>query len=335
MIDFLLCKDPIFVVGMNGSGTTMLLDCLNNHSEIYGFRREAKFIPYYHNTIHTYGDLKNDDKFLNLLNAVRNEPVIKIVNDNKPAPLPPNWKNFERSLATALNSVFSYFSLSHSKSRWCIKAPFYALHILDIGALFPASKFIHIIRDGRDCAASLHRRWQYSPPAMIYRWKQMVKEGQRQGSILGPDRYLEIFYEDFISDPVRWMQKVSSFLNIEYEKSVTETSRIRIFTGTETKEIQPHSNRYKKYFDSKAIKRLEKISGRQLQALGYHPLFLASDYDPPKLLINYLTYYGYLRDRIFYFRARVKRGESAHLQISSQINKIRNDLVDKIGSSIR
>lgn len=32
-----------------------------------------------------------------------------------------------------------------------------ALHISALASVFPQAKFIHMIRNGRDCAASLHR----------------------------------------------------------------------------------------------------------------------------------------------------------------------------------
>ena len=38
---------PIFVVGMNGSGTTMLADSLGRHPHIYSMPQESKVLPYY------------------------------------------------------------------------------------------------------------------------------------------------------------------------------------------------------------------------------------------------------------------------------------------------
>ena len=52
---------PVFVVGMNGSGTTLLLDCLNHHPRLYGFRKESRVIPYYIASVEKYKDLNNDN----------------------------------------------------------------------------------------------------------------------------------------------------------------------------------------------------------------------------------------------------------------------------------
>lgn len=37
-------SEPIFIVGMNGSGTTMLLDCLGRHPQLYGFPLHSRVI---------------------------------------------------------------------------------------------------------------------------------------------------------------------------------------------------------------------------------------------------------------------------------------------------
>ena len=48
----------IFIIGMNGSGTTMLLDHLSNHSQIFGFPAETKSLPYFLKHESDYGDLR-------------------------------------------------------------------------------------------------------------------------------------------------------------------------------------------------------------------------------------------------------------------------------------
>ena len=52
----MVAANPVFVVGMNGSGTTMLLDCLNNHPKLFGFRGETKIIPHYISSLNKYGE---------------------------------------------------------------------------------------------------------------------------------------------------------------------------------------------------------------------------------------------------------------------------------------
>ena len=39
-------KDQIFVIGVNGSGTTMLAESLGRHPELYMFPQETRVLPY-------------------------------------------------------------------------------------------------------------------------------------------------------------------------------------------------------------------------------------------------------------------------------------------------
>lgn len=54
---------PVFCVGMNGSGTTMLRDSLERHPYIYGYPRETKIIPSLIESQSKFGDLHTDENF--------------------------------------------------------------------------------------------------------------------------------------------------------------------------------------------------------------------------------------------------------------------------------
>ena len=58
--------DQVFIVGMNGSGTTMLLDHLASHSLLFGFPAETQVLPYFIKRQTTYGDLADDANYWKL-----------------------------------------------------------------------------------------------------------------------------------------------------------------------------------------------------------------------------------------------------------------------------
>ncbi len=58
--------DQVFIVGMNGSGTTMLLDHLASHSLWFGFSAETQVLPYFIKRQTTYGDLADDANYWKL-----------------------------------------------------------------------------------------------------------------------------------------------------------------------------------------------------------------------------------------------------------------------------
>ena len=136
------CK-PIFVVGMNGSGTSMLADCLGQHPGLFATPWETKLIPYLMVNVNKYGDLDDDENFLNLWNEVLSIPAFTQMNAWAPLYLPANWKEFPRDFSSVIDAVFRSISLQHHKQRWAEKSPQNIQHLTGLGRLFPGAKFIH------------------------------------------------------------------------------------------------------------------------------------------------------------------------------------------------
>jgi hypothetical protein len=285
---------PVFIVGMNGSGTTMLLDCLNNHAELYGFVRETKLIPYFIKRLDSYGDLKLDRNFIRLFNDFRNLSFFRYTNNGSAPPIPTEWKSLPRNFASIVDSVFSYYAENAGKKRWCEKTPMYAQHIESLGQLFPAAKFIHIIRDGRACVSSFHRRWKYNPMLTMYRWKNVVREARRQSLSVG-DRYFEVRFESLTERPEETMREICTFLEIPYMDELLLLSRQRTFTGSQKKQITPNRNSWDQILSPLQIMKIERIGGKLLAQLGYQTNFPKSDWDPNAILRKMMLYRDYLR----------------------------------------
>ncbi len=267
----LMSSAPVFVVGMNGSGTTMLLDCLGRHPELYAFPKETRLIPFLISRAPSYGDLKIDDNFQKLWDEVRALAVFRETNDNTPVPLPSDWRNYPRSLAAILDAVFGYFAARENKHRWCEKTPQHVQHLLALSQLFPAAKFIHVVRDGRDCAVSFHRRWLRRPELTVFRWKKVVAIGREQGRQLGTERYREIRYEDLTANPESSLRGVSGFLALPFNEATLESAQPYLQSvGTEGKRgLQANSGKWQGYFSVRLQQRLERIAGRTLASFGY------------------------------------------------------------------
>lgn len=286
---------PVFVVGMNGSGTTMLLDCLDSHPNLYGFKRETRLLPYLIASLPKFGDLRDDGNFRRYWQAVAEIPAIRFVNGGQPPDLPSNWQQLERSAAGVIDGVFSGFARQAGKRRWCEKTPMHALHIRRFAELFPHARFVHIVRDGRACAHSFHRRWEYTPELTMYRWKKVVQEAQAQGREIA-DRYLEVRYEDLTADPRRWMSIVCAFLGEPFVEEVLAPSRLRCFTGSTDTRIVTRSPAWQEQFDAARLRRLDRIGGRTLALLGYPTEHPQDDHDPAWPLRKFWLYRDYLRE---------------------------------------
>ena len=285
----------MFVVGMNGSGTTMVLDHLNSHSALFGFRLETKILPYYLRRYTKFGDLALDDNFQRLFDEMRSAFPFRKVNKGRPVELPDGWRDIRRTPAAIFDFLMCHFASLVGKRRWCEKSPMHVMHIAELAEAWPEAQFIHVIRDGRNCAASFHRRWGYSPQASMYRWKRCIREGRRQGRPLGQRRYLEVYYEELTAEPERVLSGVCRFLEVGFEDSVMGTSRsAKRVRGLDSNSIRPNDRTFADYFPKSICESLERIGGVTLSQLGYSASYPDSDADPPALMLRYWM----LRDRL-------------------------------------
>lgn len=132
----------------------------------------------------------------------------------------------------------SHLYTSRAKRRHKIisgeKTPDYCRQIPALHKLFPHSKFIHIIRDGRDTALSTLEwatdtkgpgkwsLWASDPVGTCALWWQwQVSLGHTEGTRLGPALYHELRYEDLVADPARELHKISDFLGIQYSEEMS------------------------------------------------------------------------------------------------------------------
>lgn len=291
---------PIFVVGMNGSGTTMMLDHLNSHSQIYGFREETRILPSFLRTLGSYGDLEEERNFERLWTDMCKAFPFWRANSDAPVPRPSNWREYERTPCAIFDYVLTYFANQEGKPIWCEKTPMHALHMLDLARGFPRAKFVHMIRDGRDCAASFRRRWGYNPRVTVFRWKRTISAAQAQAKQLAENRYTEVRFEELTTDPEQVLKRLLGFLELDFESNVLmsrrSSARVR---GIDSSRPTPNSGAFRAYFSEKENARLEAIAGRQLSALGYEVNNPNGDNDLARFFVaihQLRTYVARLRD---------------------------------------
>ena len=105
------------------------------------------------------------------------------------------------------------------------KQPSYARHVGVIDRLVPGARFIHIVRDGRDVAASMlaaHRDMGMAietvRKAALF-WKGSVRQARNAARFDG--RYLEIRYEDLRAAPEAVFARVLEFCGLEADAETT------------------------------------------------------------------------------------------------------------------
>jgi hypothetical protein len=176
-----------------------------------------------------------------------------------------------------------HFAAKENKIRWAEKSPRYALHMELLSEHFPDAYFIHVIRDGRDCAQSLQRRWKLNPYRTMNTWKNLIRRARCQGAQLG-DRYFEIKYEDLCTRPKQVMETICRFLNIEFREAMLFSSNRYLdpnsFREDGESGIQKNINKWRAYFDESQTRKMENIAGQCLKELGYEIVTEPRDAQP-------------------------------------------------------
>jgi hypothetical protein len=274
---------PVFVVGMNGSGTTMLLDRLGQHPELFAFPLETHVLPFFMRSERRYGDLADDANFHRLWEEMRSAYSFQTANKGQPVELPEDWRDTRRSAAAVFDRLVRVFAARQGKDRWAEKTPMHVLHMIELSEAFPGSRFVHMIRDGRDCAASNHRRWGRHAEGTMYRWKQVIREARRQGELLD-SRYLELKYEEVTTNPDQCLASVCEFLDLEFDSRILlSDKRRRDVSRYESKKIVRSQSASRGYFSESRYRNLERIGGRVLAELGYPTSQPDSDLEPSGL----------------------------------------------------
>ncbi len=181
------------------------------------------------------------------------------------------------------------------------KNPKHVLRIPFLRALFPRGRFLHIVRDGRDVVCSLMFRnrgseWGHlevpgwreilaaHPDANHIRcalqWKSAVATARSDAADLPNGAYLDLRYEDLVTDPASAMASVWRFLGMD-PPSDAESVLARIQDETRGSYharrqirhyVENHARRigrYRENLDDRQLEDVLGVAGELLAELGY------------------------------------------------------------------
>ena len=213
---------PVFVVGCDRSGTTLLRLMLIQSPDLH-IPAETRFLARLKKKSRVYGDFSQAFRRRRFVNDLKNNkattttytfPAFKLTE-----------KEAEKALAEAAptnfpgaaRALFDASARKNDKKRWGDKTPKQVSDILWLARAFPNAQFIHIIRDGRDVAASiLKAAWTKDVFHAAYYWVKQVQEGRKAGLSLGKERYCEVRYEQLVTHPEETLKDLCDWLHLEY-----------------------------------------------------------------------------------------------------------------------
>lgn len=221
---------PVFIVGCERSGNTLLRLMLNRSPSIH-IPSETYFLSRLADRQEVYGDFSlahqrwffiRDLQTNKATSTTFTFPVFKLSIDEAEDVL---LKAAPTNYPGAAFALFEAAARKQGKKRWGDKTPRHVFDIQWLAETFPTAQIIHVIRDGRDVASSLLKAgWVSNFTEAAYYWQEKVQAGRKAGRALEKRRYCEVKYEQLVIDPERMLKHICNWLNLTYIPEMLDPS---------------------------------------------------------------------------------------------------------------
>lgn len=218
---------PIIVLGCPRSGTTLVQVMLHSHPRI-AIPPETRFLlPAYERRL-AFGDLRlsrnrralarfivrrRGNRFRDL--GLDRRQTIRTILDGPP------------TLGSALGIVFAAYAQRFGRERWGDKRPYYHQHIEVILRLFPDAQLVYLVRDPRDCVASLKRMpwWGRDSYHAIAAWAESI-DHLEEATRRWPAAVVPVQYERLVAEPEHELKILCARLGEDYDPAMAEPEAV-------------------------------------------------------------------------------------------------------------
>ncbi len=287
-----MCVDPIFIVGTERSGSNLLRQMLDAHSDI-AVPHPPHVLRYFAPLERYYGDLRLDANLRCLAADVawlvrRHIYPWPFAVDEAALVRDARW----RDLFGLYAALYDQYAAAMKKRRWCCKSTF-MVHFVDrIVERYPSARIIWLVRDPRDVAASSQR--SVFNPCHPYRtallWKEQQDLARRFEAVLRPENLLRMHYEALVTSPAETLQAICRFVGVEFEPRMLSfferdearrsASLASDWRNTARPVMATNVKTFSKLLSPRSVAMVEAAAGDTMEALGYRVESSAAAYRP-------------------------------------------------------
>jgi hypothetical protein len=151
------------------------------------------------------------------------------------------------------------------------RSPNHVEHLDLIGAVYPDSWIVHIIRDGRDVARSLvSQPWgPRSVAEAASLWARSIRSARAAAQHL--TRYREVRYEELLKNPGSGLAEVFRFLDLDADTGTVNGVLAEAGVAYNTDQRRPEigDGKWRSEWSSRDLASFERVAGDVRSALGY------------------------------------------------------------------
>jgi hypothetical protein len=271
---------PVVVLGVSRSGTRLLKEMLDHHSDL-AIPSESYFLIPLWDRFRAGRDL---EKLLVDLSFVVELREWEVDPGEVRARLPDG-----AGFRDVIGAIYSIYAERRGKRRYGDKTPLYMLHPELLEHAFLRPVYVHIVRDVRDAALSFEAMPEGPPAGWLWprglvdfacRWRSQVERVRRFGSTVVADRYVELRYEDLVAEPARKLREICPRLGLTFESSMLDYHR-----GVDPSDARfanhprladppsPATRSWRDRMTPADVEGVEAVAGDLLEELGYERAF--------------------------------------------------------------
>lgn len=309
-------ESPVLIIGTERSGSNLLRLVLNSHPRI-AVPHPPHLMRYLAPVAHLYGDLIDED---NRRRLVRDANLLL---ERHIAPWP-HRIDPELAVTRATPTLFGVvaefyeqFREAEGKARWGCKSTFMVDHVAEVLAEYPAARFVWLVRDPRDVAASARRAvFGHCHPYLTGQlWARQQATAAAALAEHGPGTVRLLRYEDLVRRPAEEITELCGWLG---ETPVPDmfahdrTPQARALAGLSeswrnaSRPVSADSvGNWRRHLDPAETAQVELVTGSMMAELGY-PTDATAPAAPPHPVLLRLRE-GVLRARVEYRSLRRDR----------------------------
>ncbi len=277
---------PIFMIGIQRSGSNLLRLMLNESSEIAAphpphiLQRMMPLVP-------RYGDLNRKKAFSLLV-----DDVCRLVESN---PVP--WEGVvlnrgdvaarcrKRNLVAVFGAVYDVVAEAWGAKTWCCKSLANIYYLPEIKDYFTGAKYIYLYRDGRDVAVSFSKAvvGEKHFYHIAKEWNEAQQLALNFRKKIPEKRFFNLSYEDLTTETEKTVRALCGFLGVGYKPSMLEfykageakraASASNLWENVTNPVMKQNSRKFLKEAREEDIRIFESVAGSSMDSLGYERLF--------------------------------------------------------------